>query len=151
MAPRFDSDFFDSAGIKRGDIVTAPRKPRPTPAKRSEKAVEPSAPKGPKVPPWLEEPTRAWWLSTVAEHDLLEEHHLRLLTLACEAWDRGQQARAQIADEGPTYVDRFDAPRMHPAVKIEHDARIDFARILRELDLDGAPGPDPRQRRRGGH
>jgi len=127
--------------------VTPAGKSRPSPAKRGGKAVEPAPPKGPKAPEWLEELTQTWWRSVVADYDL-EEHHLRLLTLACEAWDRGQQARAQIANEGATYEDRFGAPRLHPAVTIEHNARIEFARLIRELDLDGEPGPDPRQKRR---
>lgn len=79
----------------------------------------------------------------------LEEHHERLLTLACEAWDRAEQAREALLEHGLTYVDRFDCPRPRPEVAIERDSRIGFARLVRELDLDGDPLPDPRPRRRG--
>jgi hypothetical protein len=78
----------------------------------------------------------------------LDEHHVRLLTLAAEAWDRTQGAREAVALHGAVYEDRFGQPRAHPEVAIERDSRIAFARLLRELDLDGEPGPDPRPPRR---
>lgn len=58
---------------------------------------------------------------------------------AAEAWDRGQDARELVATEGAVYRDRFDQPRAHWAVAIERDARLAFARLLRELDLDVEP------------
>ena len=102
----------------------------------------------PRPPDHLSRATKAWWRSVVDEYDL-EPHHLRLLALAGEAWDRAQEAREILAKEGVTYSDRFGAPRKHPAVSIEENARIAFARLVRELDLDGEPGPDPRPPRRG--
>jgi hypothetical protein len=66
----------------------------------------------------------------------LEPHHLRLLQLAAESWDRGVQAREAIQTLGLTYVDRFDQPRARPEIAIERDSRIAFARLLRELALD---------------
>lgn len=38
--------------------------------------------------------------------------------------------------------DRFGFPRRHPANNILADSRTAFARLLRELALDGAAGPD---------
>lgn len=102
---------------------------------------------GPRAPQHLAERTRAWWRSVLADYDL-DEHHVRLLTLAAEAWDRSQEARAALAD-GTTFVDRFGQPRARPEVAIERDARIAFARLLRELDLDAEATPDPRMARRG--
>ena len=45
-----------------------------------------------KAPAHLEWSTRRWFESVLAEYDI-EPHHVRLLQLACEAWDRGQAAR----------------------------------------------------------
>jgi len=66
----------------------------------------------------------------------LEPHHVRLLTLAAESWDRCTQAREALAEHGLTYTDRFDQPRARPEVAVERDSRIAFARLVRELALD---------------
>jgi phage terminase small subunit len=71
----------------------------------------------------------------VGEYEL-EPHHVRLLTLAAESWDRCQQAREAIAEHGLTHDDRFGQPHARPEVGIERDSRIAFARLLRELALD---------------
>jgi P27 family predicted phage terminase small subunit len=99
--------------------------------------------KRPSAPKHLALPTRRWWTSVVSTY-VLEEHHARLLTCACEAWDRAAQAREVLARDGIVVADRYGGVRAHPAVAIERDARIVFARMVRELDLDGEPGPDPR-------
>lgn len=91
-------------------------------------------------PNHLRPDTGAWWQSVAAGY-ALEAHHVRILTLAAEAWDRGQEAREAIAKHGAVYVDRFDQPRARPEVSIERDARIAFARLVRELALDLDP-PD---------
>jgi hypothetical protein len=97
----------------------------------------------PQPPKHLTPATRAWFASVCEEYEL-DEHHLRLLALAGESWDRGQQARTELEKHGITYVDRFGAPRKRPEVSIESESRIAFARILREIDLDCAPPPDSR-------
>src|SRR5882757_9583851 len=94
--------------------------------------------RNPPAPGHLSAATRRWWHAVVDEY-ALEPHHLRLLQLAGEAWDRCVQARELIAKHGPTFTDRFGSPRKRPEISIEESARIAFARLCRELDLDVEP------------
>ena len=94
------------------------------------------------APAHLRDDTATWWTS-VAEGFNLEPHQLRILTLAAEAWDRGQEAREAITKYGAVYIDRFEQPRARPEVAIERDSRIAFARLVRELALDIDPPEEP--------
>ncbi|SNT06079.1 phage terminase, small subunit, putative, P27 family [Sphingomonas laterariae] len=94
--------------------------------------------KRPPPPKHLSPAIAKWWRSVVKDFDL-EPHQLRLLQSAAEAWDRMQQAREALAKHGGlTFVAANGDPKAHPAVAIERDARISFARLVRELDLDAA-------------
>lgn len=86
------------------------------------------------APKHLKPSTRAWW-QRVEDTWQLEEHHLRLLTLAAEAWDRCQQAREILQRKGLIYQDRFGQPSARPEVAIERDSRLAFARLLKALDF----------------
>jgi phage terminase small subunit len=99
----------------------------------------------PKPPEHLSEPTRKWFASVVEDYQL-EPHHLRLLQLAAETWDRGQQAREVLNRDGPTYLNRFNYPCARPVVAIERDSRLAFARLVRELDLDTEGPAEERSR-----
>ena len=87
------------------------------------------------APAHLRPDTKAWWLSVHQEYDLAE-HHVRLLTLAAEAFDRACEAREILARDGIVIGGREAAVRPHPAVAIERDARIAFARLIAQLNLD---------------
>jgi P27 family predicted phage terminase small subunit len=91
-----------------------------------------------KAPSHLTAESAEWWRSVHSDYDL-EPHHNRLLTLACEAFDRCGQARALIDNEGPVTRTSDGGMKAHPAVAIERDSRLAFARLLRELDLDTEP------------
>ncbi len=96
------------------------------------------------APAHLSPPTAEWFDGVLEEFDL-EPHHVRLLLLAAEAWDRGVQAREALKEHGVTYLDRFGAPHARPEIAIERDCRIAFARLVRELALDvEAPADDNR-------
>lgn len=99
-----------------------------------------TGPKLPKAPRYLRPATKKWWVHVVATWDL-EEHHVRLLSLAAGAWDRAEQARELLAVHGLTFEDKkLNRPVARPEVAIERDSRIAYARLLRELDLDASPG-----------
>ena len=105
------------------------------------------------TPEHLSDEAAAWWRDVCGAYEL-EPHHLKLLQLACEAYDRCQQARAAIDREGLT-VPSGNGVRGHPAIAVERDSRTAFARILRELDLDvetprDVRPPALRSNRRGG-
>jgi len=86
-------------------------------------------------PEHLSQSSAEFYRHVVAEF-MLEQHHLRLLALACEALDRCEEARRIIAEEGAVIRDRFGQQKAHPAIAIERDSRVAFARLLRELSLD---------------
>ena len=93
----------------------------------------------PEPPAHLRPETADWWRAVLADYEL-EGHHLRLLQSAAETWDRLQQAREMIDRDGLTIATGDGGLKAHPAVAIERDARLAFARLVRELDLDtGAP------------
>jgi phage terminase small subunit len=94
-------------------------------------------------PPAHLKPATKRWVTGVVDSFELEAHHFRLLTLAAEAWDRCQDARESLARHGTVFTDRFGQPRARPEVAIERDARIAFARMVRELALD-VQAPDSR-------
>ena len=95
-------------------------------------------------PSHLQPATAAWWASVLAEY-ALEQHHIRLLTLAATAWDRAEDARQAIEAHGLTFIDRQGSPRTRPEIAVERDSRIAFTRMLRELDLDvSEPSATPR-------
>lgn len=98
-----------------------------------------------KAPAHLKPATAAWWLSVQKEF-VLEEHHTRLLTLACEAYDRGEQAREVLTVDGLVVRDDRRNLRPHPLLVVEKDCRIAFARLVRELGLD-VDAPASAQRR----
>jgi phage terminase small subunit len=88
---------------------------------------------------------KEWWRSVLADYEL-DTHHLHLLEAACGAWDRMQQARLAIAEHGLVFIDANGIPKSRPEISVERDSRIAFARLIRELDLDVAPPPEPRGR-----
>jgi P27 family predicted phage terminase small subunit len=111
------------------------------------------AEKAKRPPAHLSPAARKWFRSVIEDFDL-EDHDMNLLVLACEALDRGEQARKTLLEHGVTFIDRFGCPRAHPCVAIERDSRLAYARLLRELSLseDGdkeAPRPPTLASNRG--
>jgi P27 family predicted phage terminase small subunit len=76
----------------------------------------------PPPPEHLSASAAAWWRTTT-ERFVLEAHHLKLLQLACESWDRCQAARAQLDKDGLTVASERGDVRPHPCIAIERDNR----------------------------
>lgn len=90
--------------------------------------------KAPDPPESLSKESKTAWKT------LLEEWELDLaaqmtLRVALEAWDRLQEARRAIDDEGPYYETETGFKREHPALKIEKEARSGFLMAWRMLNL----------------
>ena len=99
-------------------------------------------PKAAPAPTHLRAATRRWWAEVVGAYDL-EPHHRLLLQATCESWDRMTEAREALKRDGSYLPDRYGGRKAHPALNVERDNRVIFARLIRELDLDGEPAPDP--------
>ena len=89
----------------------------------------------------------ARWYCEVAVAYSLKSHHLRLLTLACHAWDRAQAARVALRKEGVSYSDRHGVKRPNPQILIERNSALSFARLMRELGLENESAEEKRLRR----
>jgi hypothetical protein len=111
------------------DLMPVTGEPAGTAARPAWKPAEP--------PGHLSDAIKAWWRQVVTEYDL-EAHELLVLQAAAEAWDRCEEARLAIAEHGLTYEGPH-GPRPRPEVAIERDARIAFARLVRELNLELPP------------
>jgi P27 family predicted phage terminase small subunit len=97
----------------------------------------------PPAPNHLSAATKRWWAAIVADYEM-GEHHLKLLESAADAWDRMVAARTALLKDGITVAGK-DGPKQHPAYAIERDSRASFAKLIRELDLDGAAPPEARR------
>jgi P27 family predicted phage terminase small subunit len=122
-----------SRGRKSADERTTLRIVPPAPPRVSRHAP----------PSHLSPAMQSWWGVVVEGFDM-DRHHLHLLEAACGAWDRMVEAREALAEHGLTYLDDRGAPKARPEVAIERDARIAFARLVRELDLDCEAPPEQR-------
>jgi P27 family predicted phage terminase small subunit len=96
-----------------------------------------------KPPKHLRKATADWWAEVLSDYDL-DSHHVRLLTKACEAFDRSEQAREALLKHGLTFEDRFGSPHARPECAIERDSRLAFARLVREIGLDVSPPSESR-------
>ena len=86
------------------------------------------------IPKHLRSETAEWVRQVLSDYEL-ESHHIKILIQAGECLDRIIEAREEIEREGSYYKDRFGQPKMHPAIDVERNGRIVFARLIRELNL----------------
>jgi phage terminase small subunit len=96
-----------------------------------------------RAPKHLRAPTRRWFEQICRDYEL-ESHHLMLLTLAAEAWDRHLQAREDLVTYGTVFQDKLNNWRPRPEIMIARDSANTFAKMLRELRLEAPPPEAPR-------
>jgi P27 family predicted phage terminase small subunit len=82
------------------------------------------------------QPATLDWFNSVVETYTLEQHHVRLLLLACEAWDRKESARASIEKFGLVIPGREGGVKPNPAIAVERDSANRFAALVKQLGLD---------------
>lgn len=97
----------------------------------------------PKPPAALSAEARAWWRKLTEEYSIRDEGGLLLLGSALEAFDRMRAAQKLIKEQGATFLDRFQQPRLNPACTIERDSRAGMLAALKQLNLDLEPVGKP--------
>jgi P27 family predicted phage terminase small subunit len=80
---------------------------------------------------------KRFWTEVIEEYGAgtLEAYETQLLRLACEALDRGTQARRAIRRHGLTYDSPQGSPVARPEVALEKSSRAAFAQLVRQLGL----------------
>jgi P27 family predicted phage terminase small subunit len=95
-----------------------------------------------KAPEELSKNSKQFFKSILKEYEL-EAHHIEILTQACHALDRLQEAQKSIQKHGSYYLDRFKKPKILPAVEVEAKYMVIFKNLIRELGLDLEPPKEP--------
>jgi P27 family predicted phage terminase small subunit len=101
------------------------------------------------APSYLAAEGRAFF-ERITEEFELDAPALQTLALACKQLDRLAEARQVLQREPVVVPDRFGFPKTHPAVEVERNAAVAFARLMREIGLDLEPPSDVRPPRRPG-
>jgi phage terminase small subunit len=100
-----------------------------TPSKPSESHTAPSHLKG--------APLKLWREITAAY--VLSPSELVTLEMACDAMATHEVAREVVLAEGVVSASGVGTMKASPAERVARDARLDFARLMRVLDLDDLP------------
>lgn len=100
------------------------------------------------LPQHLSPHTRRWAASVLNEYEL-SPTQIELLTMAAEARDASEKARAAIAKDGPVYLDRFQQPKESPHARLQRDFSAICSRLLREIGLAHDDTDDARPPRIG--
>ncbi len=82
------------------------------------------------IPAHLSAEAKAIWREVITR---CNPNSTALLKVACEAYDRLQQARREVARDGLTLVTPTGYRQEHPALKVEKEARSGFLQAWRIL------------------
>ena len=89
-----------------------------------------------KAPAGLSPAAKKWWMRIQREYADWTPDALLTLENTLRAFDRLEQARAEVDQYGITVLDRFGQRRTNPAVQIERDSRAAVLAGLKALGLD---------------
>jgi phage terminase small subunit len=106
--------------------------PKPKPAKAKTAARATTSVESDGCPSDLSREMKAFWRRTA---EVLEVDGQSILTVACRAWDRAEDARLGIAQEGLKSTNG----RLNPLVAVEAQAADRYLRALKQLGLDVEP------------
>ncbi len=89
----------------------------------------------PPAPGHLSERSRALW-DEIGPREVRSEEQRVLFQAALESLDRAEEARKVVSEEGLTFkTEGTGTVHVHPLLKIEREARAQFARIWDLLNL----------------
>ena len=104
----------------------------------------------PQAPKHLAPESRKTWRRVVETYDLGPDQLMTLQGML-EAWERAQQARQLLADNGGPLLIEDGKTKRHPACDVERHAYSLFQRLQRTLGIDlEPPGPVGRPPGAGG-
>jgi phage terminase small subunit len=89
----------------------------------------------PQPPPHLGTEECELWRKIHSEYHIKTDTADAVLAVVLEDHMRARLARLQIEAEGMTIVGRDGQAIQHPCIKIEHQARVNFMRGIRQLGL----------------
>lgn len=89
-------------------------------------------------PPHLTPESKRLWKAIVHDYEI-DQAALMVLAATLEAVDRRAEARAEIAKNGATCIDRFGQLKQSPWTAIERDAACTLMRGFRILGFDQEP------------
>ena len=85
------------------------------------------------IPKGLNAEARKFYRKIAGAYDL-NNAGLELLKVACFTLQRWREAKETLDKAG--LVIKGNIPRIHPAAKVEHDTRLSFCRMMKELGFN---------------
>jgi len=89
-----------------------------------------------KPPSHLSKRAKERWRRITSAITIDDEPGLMLLASALEAFDRLNEARAELKRDGISVVDRWGQRKQHPSVQTEASARGQMHQALKLLNVD---------------
>jgi phage terminase small subunit len=86
-------------------------------------------------PKHLSDESKRIWRSIVADYEIDDAAGL-ILVSTLEAFDRREDARAEIAKAGAVFTDRWGQPKISPWCSVERDSTLIVQRGFRLLGFD---------------